>query len=118
VLCVEDHPDTCELIAAILDDYELISAGTIAEAEDMFRKQSFDMALLDYHLPDGNGVELCRRLRQIDPKVPILFVTGSSGISKEHVSRVGARGVVRKGSIDFADRLIEHVTRFCSPAEA
>jgi DNA-binding response OmpR family regulator len=118
ILCVEDHPDTCELIAAILDEYELISAGTIQEAEQRFLNDAFEMVLLDYHLPDGTGIELCQRLREHDEKVPILFVTGSSGVTKATVSKVGGQDVLRKGTVDFVDRLLSHVRSMCKPAEA
>lgn len=105
VLCVEDHPDTCELISVILREYEVISASGIGEAFSKFKETEFDVVLIDYHLPDGNGMELCRLMRTEDQTIPILFVTGTSNITMEAAVAAGARGLIRKTSGDFIQRL-------------
>ncbi len=54
--------------------YTVLSAVTIAEAEAQF--PNADLLLLDIILPDGNGVELCRRIRDCSD-VPIIFLTSN-----------------------------------------
>jgi len=39
----------------------------------------FDVAVLDYMMPEMDGVELAWRLREVTPRLPIVFVTGSRG---------------------------------------
>lgn len=103
VLCVDDHADTCALIAVILKDYEVVPASSKSEGLRAAKNQHFDLILLDYHLRDGNGPELSKQIREFNPNIPILFVTGTYTMTTSEVLRAGAQGVVRK--TDIADRL-------------
>jgi CheY-like chemotaxis protein len=47
-----------------------------AGAIDLYRRQPFDVVLLDYHLAQGNGMGCLRQLRALDPIVPIVVVSG------------------------------------------
>ena len=106
ILCVEDQPETCELISKILRDFEVISANTVEDAVEHIRETRFDLILLDYYLPDGTGIELCNRIRFIDKKTPIVFVTGTSGITDEEISEASAQGMIKKASVDFTEKLM------------
>lgn len=103
ILCVDDHADTCALIAAILKEYEVIPASSQSEGLRAAKSQNFDLILLDYHLRDGNGPELSKQIREFKPNIPILFVTGTYTMTKSEVLEAGAQGVVRKTEV--ADRL-------------
>lgn len=103
VLCVDDHADTCALITRILNEYEVISALSKAEGLRMTQTQHFDLILLDYHLRDGTGPELSKQIREFNPNIPILFVTGTYTMTRREVLEAGAQGVVRK--IEIADLL-------------
>jgi len=81
ILCVEDHPETCEFIQALLSEYEIVGADTLAEGMRRAAGGRFDLYLLDYHLPDGTGLELCSRLRAFNRKTPILIYSGTNFIS-------------------------------------
>jgi|CXWL01.1.fsa_nt_gi DNA-binding NarL/FixJ family response regulator len=52
-------------------------AGTASEAEREARRQRPDVILLDLHLPDGSGLTLCRKLRQIAPQSCVIILTAS-----------------------------------------
>lgn len=80
ILCVDDHADTCAFVTTILRDYETISAYSMADAIKQATPQKFDLYILDYHLPDETGLELCLMLRGFDRDTPILFATASSSI--------------------------------------
>ena len=103
ILCVDDHADTCALIAVILKDHEVIPASSKSEGLRAAKSQHFDLILLDYHLRDGNGPELSKQIREFNPNIPILFVTGTYTMTRSEVLSAGAQGVVRK--TDLADRL-------------
>ena len=79
ILCVEDDKDSCSLIEFMLrqedDGCVVTSAQTAEEAIDLIEKQSFDLYILDYWLPEMTGVELCEKIRQTDKQTPILFFT-------------------------------------------
>jgi two-component system, NtrC family, response regulator HydG len=103
ILCVDDHADTCALIAVILNDYEVIAASSKSEGLRIAKSQPFDLILLDYHLRDGNGPELSKQIRVLNQKIPILFVTGTYAMTRSEVLEAGAQGVIRKN--DLADVL-------------
>jgi len=52
--------------------WNVTEAGTAAEA---LAAPAPDAAILDYKLPDGDGIELLRRLRHIDPDLPVIMLT-------------------------------------------
>jgi DNA-binding response OmpR family regulator len=78
ILLVEDHQDTRELMVFLLTEanYEVLSAGCVSEALILLEKECPNLVVLDSWLPDGNGLELCRRLHHLMPKTPILFCSG------------------------------------------
>jgi DNA-binding NtrC family response regulator len=55
-------------------------AETCAEAEIRYRADVYDLVTLDYSLPDGNALELLPKLKAIDPRVPIILLTGHASI--------------------------------------
>ena len=79
VLCVDDDEDSRVLLTTLLRR-ELIEAkavGTAAQALSSIQTERFDLYLLDASLPDLDGFELCRRMRDFDPDTPILFFSGA-----------------------------------------
>jgi len=105
ILIVEDHLDTCELMITFLEQssYEVWPACTVADGARLARSQRFDLYLLDNRLPDGTGVELCRQIRQLHPRTPILFFSAlvSEG-ERQRALRAGAQSFVKKPS-DLTD---------------
>lgn len=79
VLIVDDEPRSRTLLKAVLqlDGYDLREASTGAEALQLAHECNPDLILLDVMMPEMNGFETCRRLRQHDrlQHVPILFLT-------------------------------------------
>ena len=80
VLCVEDDLDTQEMLRVLLCErgYNSEVAGTRADALRMIQEKEIALVLLDNMLPDGNGVELCRQVREFNKRLPIVFVSGSA----------------------------------------
>jgi DNA-binding response OmpR family regulator len=66
VLIVDDDPDIVRLVRYNLSHsgYEVQSAGTGREALELVQKQPPDLVVLDVMLPDVDGLEVCRTLRQ------------------------------------------------------
>ena len=56
--------------------FELSIARTLKEAEGMWKDGKYDLLILDVSLPDGCGVEFCKKVR-LTSKVPIIFLTAS-----------------------------------------
>src|SRR6266705_654343 len=75
VLHVDDDPDIRLLISASLRDfgYVVATAGTNAEALELAKQYKFDLCILDVRLPDGSGIELCQKIHQLQPGIPVLY---------------------------------------------
>ena len=76
ILILEDDEDLAEGIEMSLrdDDVEPVRCRLVAEAEKLVREKDFDLLILDINLPDGSGLELCRRVR-IFSRVPVALLT-------------------------------------------
>ncbi len=77
ILHVDDDPDVRLLMAGSLQEfgYVVATAGTVAEAIKLAKEMRFNLCILDVRLPDGTGIELCQRLRALQPNVPIVYYT-------------------------------------------
>jgi len=80
ILVVEDQPGVLATMLYLLKraGCEATGAKTGAEAMRLAKEGKFDLITLDIDLPDTNGLELCRRLKQ-DPhlcRIPVIFVSG------------------------------------------
>jgi CheY-like chemotaxis protein len=101
VLLVEDEPDIRLIARASLvrAGFDVITAGSGVEALDAVAAQPPDLILLDWMLPDLDGVETCRRLKG-DPSsrsIPIVFLTAETKMFDAERCRVlGALGCIRK----------------------
>ena len=80
VLIVDDEPDIVDLLTEILTSsgFEVAGALTATEALEQIRGRIFDAAIIDFNLPDMNGVMLHRQIRQIDEELAekTLFTSG------------------------------------------
>jgi DNA-binding response OmpR family regulator len=77
ILCVEDtNGDFLE--ALLQPSFNVVVTTTLREGIQLARRSIFDLYLLDYDLPDGDGFELCRSLRRFDPNTPVIIYASSS----------------------------------------
>jgi DNA-binding NarL/FixJ family response regulator len=101
VLIVDDHQMFAESIAHILTDEDAIEViGIAANAADGIRlahSANPDVVVLDLNLPDGDGIDVARRIRQTDPTTRVLILTGA-GDERTVVDAVdaGCSGLVTK----------------------
>jgi DNA-binding response OmpR family regulator len=121
VLVVDDHAPTRVLIRAILEadsgQYDVVEAASGVEClKAHANKGPFDLILLDVIMPDMDGFEICRSLRGVDDKVPIVFVTSKSEL-KDHSAGRAAGGdsyivkPVTKGTLRAVVNLFTSVDR-------
>lgn len=77
VLVVDDDRSMIKVAAISLDigDYHLYEAENGAVAVEMFNQHHPDIVLLDAFMPVMDGAEACRRIKKIDPMVPVIIIT-------------------------------------------
>ncbi len=85
VLAVDDEPHITELLSASLGfmGFEIRTAGTAREALALAGSFLPDVILLDVMLPDMEGLDVCRRLRDDGVDVPVLFLTAKDSIASK-----------------------------------
>ena len=103
VLCVYDDEESRDLLSTLMrfSGIEVKAVATAAQALSLIQAECFDLYLLDACLPDLDGFELCRRLRQCAPQTPILFFSGAAAeVDKERGIDAGANAYVIKPDVD------------------
>lgn len=94
---------------------EAKAVGTAAQALSSIQAERFDLYLLDSRLPDLDGFELCRRMRDFDPHTPILFFSGAAyEADKKRGIEAGANAYVIKPDVDG---LVGSIRQLVSDAE-
>ena len=97
ILLVEDEAVVREMIRGALErEYHVLEAATYSEALDRL-PHHIDLALIDYALPDRDGFEVLREVRNAKPSLPVILMTG---YGSEHVVmkalRVGVTDYIKK----------------------
>ena len=77
LLIVDDDPELLQFLLEELSQDSIVCQGANcgAEALLLLRQQHFDLVVLDWNLPDFNGIEICRRLRSSGDTTPVLMLT-------------------------------------------
>ena len=99
VLFVEDEEAIVKEVAEYLrrKGYEVVTAGNAVEALKLQASRPADMVITDLLMPGMGGNELIRRLRQADPELPIVVMTGHTDFGDEQdIVAEGAFAVLRK----------------------
>ncbi|MCA2227575.1 response regulator transcription factor [Nonomuraea aurantiaca] len=77
ILVVDDDPHLADLVVMAMryEGFEAEAAGSGSEAVARVAGHAPDLLVLDIRLPDGSGLETCRRLRRLGHRFPIIFLT-------------------------------------------
>jgi DNA-binding response OmpR family regulator len=101
VLLVEDHEDTRKMLELLLDEwgYRATLAETATIGLRHLLEHGFDLIILDNWLPDLDGIELCRQIRQFDRQTPIIFYSAAAMGSEDRAAfEAGADAFIYKGN--------------------
>ena len=105
ILVVDDHALVREGLRQVLrgleDNTEVLQAGTCKQAFGYAASHGdIDLVLLDYHLPDMNGIEALDVFGSRHPELPVVLLSGTSNQDVMHQAmRKGAAGFIGKGSL-------------------
>ncbi len=96
ILVVDDEESVRDLLrdALVETGWAVDTAGTAAEALRLIKENLYDAAVLDFALPDTNGVMLHRKIREMDPELAqrTLFISGVAQ-SDQRLDYFGADGI-------------------------
>lgn len=101
LLLIDDHRIYLDGLSLTLSKLAqgiiLDHAHSASQAEELVRRHTFDLILLDLQLPDSSGLALLQKLRVIDPVVPIAILTASNSPSDlDAALQLGAAGFISK----------------------
>jgi len=96
VLVVDDEENIREVLSNYLEsmNYEVHTAEDGQDALDKYRKGDFDLIISDLLMPNIDGLELLKRIRNIDKEVIFLMITGYPSIET-------AVDAIKKGAYDY-----------------
>ena len=82
VLVVDDEPVLAELVSMALryEGWDIATAGDGAGAIELARDNPPDVVVLDVMLPDMSGLDVLRRLREMQPGLPLLLLTAKDSL--------------------------------------
>lgn len=110
ILFVDDHEDTRFLVITWLGalGYEVTAAHSVSEGLRLAKSERFDLYLLDSRLADGDGKDLCEKLREIDELTPIVFYAGDVRERVMAGSDCETQGFVMKPEIENLPQIISN----------
>ncbi|MFQ3324113.1 MAG: two-component system response regulator PilR (NtrC family) [Pseudomonadales bacterium] len=102
ILIVDDEPDILELldITLVQMGYLVTSAAMLADAKEAINQTSFSLCLTDMQLPDGNGIELIKYIKQHQPLTPIAMITAFGNVDT-------ATSALKAGAFDFISKPVK-----------
>lgn len=105
LLIIDDEEELRSIIAQRLKrkGFELFEAALVKEGLTILKENLLDAVLLDMKLPDGNGLDLLKQIKELQPDIQVIILTG-------HGSMESAIETMKAGAYDY-------VTKPCNPAE-
>jgi len=99
VWVVDDNPDICLSLELLLhsDTMNVRAFANAQQLYDAMNAEQPDCLVLDYQLPDADGLAIQTRLGDSDVKIPIVFLTGTADIQ-------AAVAAMRHGAVDFIEK--------------
>lgn len=85
IFICEDNEELADEIQTVLqkDGNSVVHANCRAAAQELLASDSYDLIIMDWELPDGNGVDICKEFRAKGGKTPILMLTGKGKTSEK-----------------------------------
>ena len=76
VLVVDDEESVCESLHLVLENrgYQVVSTQKAEESLEKLKDGAFDVVLADAKMPEMDGIQMFRAIRQIDPRVQVIFM--------------------------------------------
>lgn len=98
IVVVDDDPEVLEVCGdALLEaGYRVATFGRGGEALRALAETGADVLVVDWEMPDLDGVEVARRARALDPRLAVLMITGNAGEAATVAHRAGIQRIIDK----------------------
>jgi len=105
ILAADDEWLICDLLKRVLSPtHEVITATGGREAVALFQQHRPQITLLDLLMPEMDGIQVLKRIREIDPEASVIILTGkASDALEEEVRALGVTDFLRKGGLSVED---------------
>lgn len=110
ILIVEDEEGIVQFLKQGLEEenYRVSAVNNGSEGLEIFKKGKTDLVLLDWMLPKMTGIEVCQSIREINSKIPIIFLTARDTVQETVEGlKAGANDYIKK-PFSF-DELLERI---------
>ena len=100
ILLVDDHKLGLIARKAVLEElgHRITTAAEGAEALEQFTRNQFDLLITDYKMPRMNGVELIRKVRELNSSLPVILISGYAEALGLTETNTGADAVIPKSA--------------------
>ncbi len=99
LLVVDDEESLAEFLRLLFEkeDYDVRTAGSVEEARKQLDERTFDLVLCDILMPDGNGLDLLRAIKEASPLTAVIMMTAyASNKSAVEAMKLGAYSYISK----------------------
>ena len=102
VLAIDDEPAMADWLKILLEHagYDVRTSANGSRGEELFKVWHPDVVVTDLLLPDIDGIELVRRLKQIDPEPEVIVISGQGNIPRSVEA-------VKAGAFDFLEKPVD-----------
>jgi DNA-binding NtrC family response regulator len=82
ILVVDDDPNIADTLKDIIEEwnYGVSTAQTVREALSQVEEASFNAMVVDFNLPDGSGLDIAVKVKEISPASRVILMTGQAGL--------------------------------------
>jgi DNA-binding NtrC family response regulator len=100
---IDDEPVIHDVLGQLLtsEGYEVELSSSGEEALEKFPSPSFDVVLLDLLMPGMDGIEVLRKIKKIDPAVPVIIITAYGSVES-------AISAMKIGALDYVQKPFKH----------
>ena len=112
ILIIDDEQNLRQVMSRVLEleGYIVLQAGNIKQGLKIIEKEDIDLVISDVRLPDGNGLDLLQKLKELKPCTEVVVITAYGTISDGvKAIKAGAFDYITKGDGD--EQLIPVVSR-------
>ena len=106
VLVIDDEPSIRNLLDTLLSrkGYDVVLAESGRKGLELFRRERPDVIVLDLKMPEMDGITVLKQIRLVDPKLPVIILTGAG--TPETEQQVRAMGVTEYVEKEFSLHLL------------